>query len=133
VGGAIGDMMLAKSAHGTGNVALPPLVGLGSAISSCLSFAALAVMGIVVLGEIVGEEKEWRPGRGVGAIIGGALEKCAEAVCGGIWGAVCGLLIGVLVFAIDAFVGLPRSGPLDTVFAGAMGGLVLAAVFAGLV
>jgi hypothetical protein len=128
-GGAIGDLILAKTAATRGAGALPLLVALGSAASGAVSFALLAAMGHVVVGEIVGEDKPCgRGGYGVWAIVGPIFDVGGEVMCGAIWGTICGLLIGVLSWVADAAL-----GPFATVTAGAMGGALLGAIFCVLI
>ncbi len=121
VGGALGD--LAVSQPGT---ALPVVVALGCAVAGAVSFAILAVLGFVVLPEIVGEERKIRHGHGLPATLGRIADILAEAGCGAIWGGMCGLLLGALTWLADAAVGLPHDLTFAAAFAGAIGGLLLA-------
>jgi hypothetical protein len=133
VGGAIGDMLFARTVPATTAVATPVLVGAGSVVSGAVSFGLLGAFGQVVVSEIVGEEWESAYGRGVPALFARFGERIMEILCGATWGAICGLLIGALAWAADAALGLPRVGALDRVLAGAVGGVLLGLVFSVLV
>jgi hypothetical protein len=126
LGGVIAEMIRASSARET-SAALPLLVAIGSSISGSISFAALAALGQVVVPELVGEDKRPRQGHGVGALVGHIAEQLAETACGAIWGAVCGLLIGV--FAWAPVLGFAHLGSAALPLAGAVGGALLAIIF----
>jgi hypothetical protein len=128
-GGAIGSLLLSSPANGKAGSALPVVVGIGSALSGALSFALLGALGFVVLAEVVGEEKPRRYGGGVSAILVQMTEIWAETACGAIWGAICGLFIGLIVWLLDVTLGLPHVGALDNILAGVLGGLLLATIF----
>jgi hypothetical protein len=132
LGGVIGSLLAGPNTSGPSR-AFPLLIALGSAVSGGISFAVLASMGFVVLGEVVGEEKEHRFGRGVRAVLGEFVDRMAEIGCGLIWGAICGLCIGLLAWLADALFDFPHRGILDSAGIGAIGGMMLAVLFALLV
>lgn len=129
VGGALGDLLLTPAAKASGGGAWPVVVGLGSVLSGALSFAVLGALGYVVLPEVVGEEWESRHGQGFAGVLDRVWEPLCDALCGGVWGALCGLCIGALSWVADASVGLPPFGSLDRVIAGASGGVLLGSLF----
>ncbi|MBL8792558.1 MAG: hypothetical protein JNM56_01505 [Planctomycetia bacterium] len=120
-GGAIGDWLFATS----GSSAWPVVVGVGSALTAALSFAVLGALGCVVLPEVVGEEWESRHGTGFAGWFSRVQEPLCDALLGGVWGALCGLFIGVL-----SWPGGRLLGTVDPILAGASGGVLLGAVFA---
>lgn len=132
VGGVLGHVLVGPTISEPSR-ALPLMIALGSAISGGISFAVLASMGFVVLGEIVGEEKERPRGKGTGAVLGEFAEKMAEMGCGLVLGAICGLAIGLLAWLASGLFHLPHQGTLDSAGDGAIGGMILAVLFGLLV
>jgi hypothetical protein len=131
-GGLLASVFVTLTANETRG-ALLLLIALGSAATGGISFAVLAAMGFVVLGEVVGEETERPRGRGVSAVLSEFVEKMAETGCGLLWGVICGLLIGLLAWLADFLLDLPHQTILEIAGIGAIGGMMLAILFAWLV
>jgi len=129
-GGALGDLLLMTSTQGSGGSAWPVVVGVGSALSGALSFAVLGALGCIVLPEVVGEEWETQHGQGFAGFLSRVREPLGDALCGAVWGALCGLFIGALSWPAGTLLGLPQFGAFDRVIAGASGGMLLGASFA---
>jgi len=119
-GGLVGTLWLGPAA------AVPVAVAAGSILCGAASFALLGAAGCVVLGEVVGEERPRWQGRGAPAVLGRFIDSLSEAGCGAIWGAICGLAMGLLAAGADALTGLQAQGAILT---GAGGGLLLAMIF----
>ena len=124
VGGEVGVQWLGTAA------AVPVATAVGSILSSAASFALLGALGCVVLPEVVGEEKTRRQGRGTTVVLAQFLDSLAEAGCGGIWGALCVLAIGLLAGVADGVLELQSHGPSAL---GAVGGMLLGVVFGAIV
>lgn len=125
-GGALGELLASSASDG----AWPVVVGLGSALGGALSFAVLGLWGCIVLPELVGEEWVTPHGQGFAGFLSRVREPLGDALCGGVWGALCGLFIGALSWPAGVLLSLPRFGDLDAVIAGAGGGMLLGGIFA---
>lgn len=133
VGGWLGELLLPPRAAATGARALPIVVGVGSVLCGGAVFALLGSIGCVVLPEVVGEERVSSHGSGAAAVFGQFMEAQMDATCGGVWGAVCGVFIGLLTLAVQLTIGLPQVGSVDAISAGAIGGGLLGIVFGTIV
>jgi hypothetical protein len=117
-GGALGGWLLRDTIKANG----PLPVAFQAAVGSVpVVFAILGTRGHVVFGDLVGDCRERRR-RQRPTIWMKLIETAVEFVGGAAWGAVCGLLIGVLAGAARACTGGDVSGPVVISAAASLGG-----------
>jgi hypothetical protein len=121
VGGALGGWLLQDTVRADGPLPVAFQAALGCALVTSIVFAALALRGHVVFGDLVGDCRERRRKKRP-SILGWAVETTIEFVGGATWGAVCGLLIGALAGAARGCVVTGTGGPITISAAAALGG-----------
>lgn len=130
-GGAVGEVILARSARPIDSMSLLMATATGSAISAAVLFAALAAVGFVVFGDVVGEiepREATRRYRGRG---GRLVALVAEMVAGALWGVGCGVAVGVAAAGLYTLFGESVAAcgvlPVGTLGSLVVGGLMLLA------
>ncbi len=96
LGGAMGEVLLTRSARGINGVTVAMAVGTGSALAAAGFFAALALRGYVVFGEMVGEVEEPATAGEASSLVARSLSAAVEACGGVLWGVVCGAAVGTV-------------------------------------
>jgi hypothetical protein len=132
LGGAVGTALArAMGVWPTSPVGLGMVVALGCAVVGGGSCALAGALGIVLAGEIVGEEREGKsPG---GSAFGAGIEMLIEGLGGALWGAGWGLMVGVAAGVFAGSLGLAIGGIAGLMAAGAVGGTIVGAALGAMV